>query len=151
MTINFREATADDLHVISDFNCRLAQETEGKALSAKTVQDGVRRGLQQGDEVQYFVAVDGDTIVGQIMLTREWSDWRDGWAVWIQSVYVHADYRGQGVFRQLFEHVKTILQQQPDVIMIRLYVEQDNTTAMRSYDKLGFVDPGYKVMEMPLA
>ena len=150
MTITFREATAEDLQVICDYNCRLAQETEGKTLPANTVLNGVRRGMQQGDEVQYFVAENNGTIVGQIMLTREWSDWRDGWAVWIQSVYVHANYRGQGVFRQLFEHVKQLLQKQPNVIMIRLYVEQDNTAAMSTYDKLGFVDPGYRVMEMPI-
>ena len=150
MTITFREATAEDLQVICDYNCRLAQETEGKTLPANTVLNGVRRGMQQGDEVQYFVAEDNGTIVGQIMLTREWSDWRDGWAVWIQSVYVHANYRGQGVFRQLFEHVKQLLQKQPNVIMIRLYVERDNTAAMSTYDKLGFVDPGYRVMEMPI-
>ena len=150
MAFTFRPATPAESDIITDFNCRLAAETEDKTLPADVVSRGVQRGFQQGAEVQYFVAEDGDTVIGQIMLTREWSDWRDGWAAWIQSVYVHADYRGQGVFRQLFHHVAEQLQQDPDVVLVRLYVEQDNAPAIATYQKLGFTDPGYRVMELPL-
>lgn len=151
MPFNFRPATAAEANIITDFNCRLAQETEDKTLPADVVTSGVARAFQQGDEVQYFVAEDQGKVIGQIMLTREWSDWRDGWAAWIQSVYVHADYRGQGVFRQLFEYVKEQLAQQDDVVLVRLYVEKDNAPAIATYEKLGFTDPGYRVMEMPLS
>lgn len=150
MTLTFRQATADDLDIITDFNIRLAAETEDKTLPADTVRRGVERGLKLAPEIQYFVAEDNSKVVGQIMLTREWSDWRDGWAVWIQSVYVHKDHRGLGIFGKLFEHVRQIVEQQPDVIMIRLYVEQDNKTAIKTYEKLGFENPGYQVMELPL-
>lgn len=151
MPFTFRPATAAEANIIADFNCRLAQETEDKTLPAHVVSNGVERAFRQGNEVQYFVAEDQGKVIGQIMLTREWSDWRDGWAAWIQSVYVDADYRGQGVFRQLFEHVKAQLQQQDDVVLVRLYVEKDNASAIATYEKLGFSDPGYRVMEMPLS
>lgn len=150
MPITFRTATPDDIDVITHFNLRLAAETEDKSLPADTVRRGVERGLKLAPEIQYFVAEVESQVVGQVMLTREWSDWRNGWAVWIQSVYVHKDHRGQGIFGRLFEHVRQIVEQQPDIIMIRLYVEQDNETAIRTYEKLGFENPGYRVMELTL-
>lgn len=148
MTITFRIATPNDIDVITDFNLRLAAETEDKSLPVDTVRRGVERGLKLAPEIQYFVAEVESQVVGQVMLTREWSDWRNGWAIWIQSVYVHKDHRGKGIFGQLFEYVRQIVEQQPDVIMIRLYVEQDNETAIKTYEKLGFENPGYRVMEL---
>lgn len=150
MTITFRIATPNDIDVITDFNLRLAAETEDKSLPVDTVRRGVERGLKLAPEIQYFVAEVESQVVGQVMLTREWSDWRNGWAIWIQSVYVHKDHRGKGIFGQLFEYVRQIVEQQPDVIMIRLYVEQDNETAIKTYEKLGFENPGYRVMELTL-
>ncbi len=148
--ISIRAAVSSDIDVLTDFNCRLAAETEGKHLEFNTVRSGVTRGLSVGDEVRYFVAEADEKIVGQLMLTREWSDWRDGWAVWLQSVYIVADYRGQGVFRRLLDHVKTQLQNEPDVVCLRLYVEEDNDTARSTYTRLGFDDTGYRVMELGL-
>ncbi|MCP4508356.1 MAG: GNAT family N-acetyltransferase [Fuerstiella sp.] len=143
-----RAAGPNDIDVLTDFNCRLAAETEEKQLQPDTVRSGVTRGLSVGDEVRYFVAEADKKIVGQLMLTREWSDWRDGWVVWLQSVYVLADYRGQGVFRQLLDHVKTQIQNEPDVVCLRLYVEEDNDAAKSTYTRLGFDDTGYLVMQL---
>ena len=81
------------------------------------------------------------------MLTREWSDWRDGWLAWLQSVYVRSDYRQQGVFRRLLDTAREHLKGQPDVVGLRLYVEDENTSAMSTYTRLGFKDAGYRVME----
>lgn len=150
MTFSFREATSGDHEIITEFNCRLAVETENKTLLRETVLNGVRRGLNMSAEATYFVAEHENRVIGQLMITREWSDWRDGWMVWIQSVYVAADFRGQGVFRGLFEFVQQRMEQQGDVVMIRLYVEQENATAISTYQRLGFDDPGYRVMELPL-
>lgn len=145
-----RRATAADAPTIAEFNYRLAHETEDKQLDRDLLLNGVTRGLQQEGDVQYFVAESGGEIIGQLMLTREWSDWRNGWAMWLQSVYVHADHRSCGIFRQLLEHAKQQMQADPDVVMLRLYVEKDNTPALATYHKLGFEDPGYRVLEMPM-
>lgn len=161
MTLTFRRATTADAAIIADFNCRLAMETENRTLPLNTVLNGVVRGLQQGDEVQYWLAEstikpDGDAemdhtkIVGQVMLTREWSDWRDGWIIWLQSVYVISQVRRHGVFSALFRHVTEQLQKQPDVVAVRLYVEHHNQRAMQTYARLGFEDAGYMVMEYPV-
>ncbi len=146
----FRSAKASDIDQIAGFNCRLARETENKELNPDLVRRGVLRGLQLSPEVRYFVAETDSRVVGQLMLTREWSDWRDGWMLWLQSVYVDADFRGQGVFRHLLDHSLEIASAAGDVVNVRLYVEHDNTAAMASYQKLGFVSAGYEVMEMPL-
>ena len=145
-----RPATPADIRILADFNCRLAAETEGMTLDPDTVQSGVTRGMDAGDEVQYFVAEADGAVVGQVMLTREWSDWRDGWMAWLQSVYVAAQYRGQGVFRKLLDEVTGQLTAQTDVVCLRLYVEQENEAAIATYGRLGFRHPGYLVMEMPL-
>lgn len=150
--MQIRLATAEDAPVLADFNLCLAKETEGKALDAAKVLSGVRNGLKQGEEVQYLLAVADDPatnqqIAGQLMLTREWSDWRDGWMYWLQSVYVVADFRGQGVFKALLEHAIERLKLRGDVVGLRLYVEIENEVAMNTYHKMQFTDCGYKVME----
>lgn len=151
MQLRMRLADHADAPVIADCNCRLAWETEQLVLPAETVLNGVRRGLQCGAEVQYWVAdwqtADGWQIAGQLMLTREWSDWRDGWLVWLQSVYVIPEARRRGVFRQLLQHVQQQLRQQPEVVGLRLYVEHANTRALQTYQQLGFQDAGYLVLE----
>lgn len=145
-----RRASSSDIAILTDFNCRLAVETEGRTLDAGTVMSGVTRGLGRGDEVRYFIAEIGDSVTGQLMLTREWSDWRDGWIYWLQSVYIASDFRGQGVFRQLLDHVTQLLSSEPDVVCLRLYVEEENQAAIATYTRLGFQRPGYHVMERPL-
>ena len=149
-SMKIRPATSNDADIIADFNCQLALETENKTLDAVTVRNGVARGLAVGDEVTYFVAETDNRIIGQLLLTREWSDWRDGWMYWLGSVYVHADFRGQGVFRQLVDHAKKQLKQRGDVVCLRLYVEHENQPAIETYNRLGFKDTGYRVMEMPV-
>jgi len=148
--VSNRRATSADIDILTEFNCRLATETEGKSLNVEIVRSGVTAGLNVGPEVQYFVAESGGSVIGQLMLTREWSDWRDGWIAWLQSVYVSAEYRGHGVFRGLLEYVRSLLQQRPDVVAMRLYVERENQPAIETYKRLGFADPGYRVMELPL-
>ena len=147
MSIEIRIANKGDAEVLTEFNCRLARETESIELNRATVLSGVQRGLAVTGEVIYFVAEDESDVVGQLMLTREWSDWRDGWLAWLQSVYVRSDYRQQGVFRCLLDAARKHLRGQPDVVGLRLYVEDENTSAMSTYTRLGFKDAGYRVME----
>ncbi len=145
---HFRIADSGDIDTLVQFNCRIALETEGKQLDPATVTQGVRRGMQQGDEVVYYVADAGSGPIGALMLTREWSDWRNGWLAWVQSVYVLPDYRGSGVFRSLLQHVLGELKANADVVGVRLYVEVDNSRALEVYERSGFSDPHYKVLEM---
>jgi GNAT superfamily N-acetyltransferase len=142
-----RTATTDDWKTLTEFNCALARETEDHELDATIVGRGVRRGLDRMPDVQYFVADFEDSVIGQLMVTREWSDWRDGWIWWIQSVYVPADHRNKGVFRQMLQHVTDAAVADPDVVGIRLYVENDNQPAQSVYARSGFVDPNYRVLE----
>lgn len=147
LPITIRTATLDDAQKLMEFNCAIAQETEGKQLDKTLVLSGVRRGLEQAGEVSYLVATQADVQLGCLMLTREWSDWRDGWIAWIQSVYVVPTHRGQGIFRLLLDGATELVQQDPDVVGLRLYVETENTRAQNVYSRTGFTDPSYKVLE----
>lgn len=146
-TNSVRPATSSDAELLADFNCAIARETEDKELDRTKVLRGVQRALDLGPEVRYFVAEDASDPVGCLMITREWSDWRDGWIVWIQSVYVSSSHRGRGVFKSLLNHTTKTVRQEPDVVGLRLYVEVENSRAQEVYLRTGFVDPNYKVLE----
>jgi len=144
-----RDARPDDRAVIVDFNRRLAAETEGKALDLAVLDRGVARALADPALIRYWVAEEGDParVVGQVGITREWSDWRDGWIWWYQSVYVLEGSRGAGVFRALHGHVRDLARSTPEVIGLRLYVEAANDRAQRTYRALGLKPGGYDVYE----
>jgi len=137
MAIAIRTATPLDAAVVADFNRRMAEETEHKQLDPQILLAGVAALLADGDKGVYYLACDGDDIVGQLMITREWSDWRNGWWWWIQSVYVRANWRRKGVFQALYHHVVQAAQAASDVLGLRLYVEKENTGAQATYRKLG--------------
>ena len=142
-----RAATVDDLETIADFNTRLAEETEDTSLDHGTVRQGVRALLSDRTRGAYYVACADGRIIGQIMHTREWSDWRDGDIWWIQSVYVHPEHRRRGVFRSLYVHLKALAESHPAVVGLRLYVEQENRAAQATYVGLGMTRARYRVMQ----
>jgi ribosomal protein S18 acetylase RimI-like enzyme len=144
--IAVREARAADAEVIAEFNIRLARETEDTALEPAVVLSGVRRGIADPARARYFVAEVGGRVAGQLMLTKEWSDWRDGDIWWIQSVYVAAEFRRLGVFRRLFGHVESLAAAE-GVAGLRLYIEEHNEPARRTYESLGMITAHYRVME----
>src|SRR4051794_17466389 len=146
MPLKVRQAAPSDAHQISEFNRLLAWESEGKTLSAAVLEPGVAAVLADANKGYYFLAEEEGRIVGQLGLTFEWSDWRNGWFWWIQSVYVQADFRRQGVFRALFEHVRQ-LGVAEGVIGLRLYVEKQNARAHATYQTLGLEWTSYLVME----
>lgn len=148
--IQIRRASAEDWREIVAMNCELARETEGKELDATTVSAGVRRGLELPDDVRYLLAVQDTAIIGQLMLTREWSDWRNGWIAWLQSVYVHPTARRRGAFRALLNEAVAASRARPDIVALRLYVENTNHVAQETYRRSGFADSGYHVLEMAL-
>lgn len=144
-----RPAAMDDLPVIVEYNRLLALETESKVLDRDVLKAGVSCALADPDRLRYWVAeLDGHSRpVGQAAITREWSDWRRGWIWWFQSVYVAAPFRGRGVFRSLYHHVRAEARSDPDVIGLRLYVEDANEPAHRTYQALGMKPGGYSVYE----
>jgi len=145
--IHIRTATIDDTDRLAAFNVALASETEQKELDASVVSSGVRRALEHPTHCKYFVAeVDGE-VVGQTMVTREWSDWRDGWFWWIQSVYVRPEYRRRGVFRSIHEHIRTEAMHEPSVSGLRLYVHHSNERALKAYEQLNMNVADYHLCE----
>jgi ribosomal protein S18 acetylase RimI-like enzyme len=147
MPLTVRRAGAADAPLLVEFNCRMAEETEDKALDRALITAGVAAGLADEQKAVYFVAEMDGAVVGQMMITREWSDWRNGWFWWIQSVYVRPDARRRGVFRALYEHACAAARRAPDVIGLRLYVEQENYAAQQTYLRLGMTWTGYRVLE----
>src|SRR5262249_28043791 len=129
MPLKVRPATPADVPVIVEFNRLLAEESEGKTLDQPLLAAGVAAGLADTGKALYFVAEDDGRVVGQVMVTFEWSDWRNGWFWWVQSVYVRPEARRRGVFRALFEHVSESARRDPHVIGLRLYVEEENHLA----------------------
>ena len=142
-----RSATLDDVTTITEFNLRLAEETERVSLDRELVTQGVTALIGERSRGNYWVARSGGTIVGQLMHTREWSDWRNGDIWWIQSVYVGKDHRRRGVFTQLHSHLKALATSDPGVVGLRLYVEFDNLAARTTYERLGLNTARYQVME----
>ncbi len=149
MAVIVRDAQLHDLAAIVEFNARLALETEHKTLDREVLTRGVSRALAEPGRLRYWVAADSEAaqVVGQVGSTREWSDWRDGWVWWLQSVYVEASSRGQGVFRALHGHVRNLARSDPNVIGLRLYVETSNHRAQDAYRALGLATGGYDVYE----
>jgi GNAT superfamily N-acetyltransferase len=148
-----RDAHAGDHPAIVEFNARLALETEAKQLELGVLSRGVAHALADPDRLRYWVAElrtespSSHRLVGQAAVTREWSDWRNGWVWWFQSVYVHPDFRRHGVFRALHRQIKGAAQAAGDVIGLRLYVENANESAQRTYRALGFQPGGYHVYD----
>lgn len=145
--IVIRPAHADDLDAIVAFNQSLALETEDLRLDQAIVREGVQAALHDARKAQYFVACSAGEVIGQLMHTWEWSDWRNGHIWWLQSVYVRPQRRRQGVMRRLIEHVRRLADADPEVVGIRLYVEQHNAAAQCVYARLGLSLTGYLVME----
>ena len=146
MDILIRNAEATDWAAIAEFNRALAAETEDKTLDWDTLSRGVRRVLADASKGRYFVAETAGRIIGTTMITYEWSDWRDGWIWWIQSVYVHPEFRGHGAFSRLYRHVAQLAESE-DVRSTRLYVLTSNERARHTYLKLGMHESGYTVLE----
>jgi ribosomal protein S18 acetylase RimI-like enzyme len=151
MTVTIRAATSEDVPVIAEYNRRLARETEHIELDPATVTVGVAAAITDAlVKGPYFLAVDGAEIVGQMQVTFEWSDWRNGWFWWVQSVYVRSDYRGRGVFRMLYGHVCQQARNSQDVVGIRLYVERENRSAQETYRRMGMYEIPFNLMQQLL-
>jgi len=142
-----RPANISDAPFIADCNIRMALETEQRQLEPETVAAGVMSALKDSSKGIYFIAQADGKPVGQMFITYEWSDWRNGNFWWIQSVYIIETFRGQGVFRTLFEHVNALASARADACGLRLYVEAGNTHAKQVYSRLGMRKTDYELFE----
>jgi len=145
--MRIRKASLADARVIAEFNRRIAEETERLRLDPARVRRGVRALLKEPAKGTYFVAELDGVIAGQLLITQEWSDWRNGNFWWVQSVYVAREFRRRGVFRALFRHVFRLAKSRRDVCGLRLYMDAHNHRARRTYERLGLKHTDYQVFE----
>ncbi|HMM11905.1 MAG TPA: GNAT family N-acetyltransferase [Bacteroidales bacterium] len=142
-----RESTRSDIPVLHTFQLAMAQETEGLILDSDTLKRGITAVFDHPEKGKYYVAEIDKNVVGSLMITYEWSDWRCRTIYWIQSVYVLPDYRRRGVYRALYGHVRNLAETNEDIGGIRLYVDSQNHTAQQTYSRLGMNGDHYKVFE----
>lgn len=144
--ISIRKATPDDATVIIDFQQKMAWETEHMNLVPEVISKGVKAVFEDPARGQYWVAVSDDQIVASLLITYEWSDWRNCNVWWFQSVYVLAGFRRTGIFRSMYEHISNEAGNE-GVAGLRLYVEQNNFSAQKTYESLGMQSLHYKMYE----
>ena len=151
--LSIREATRSDLDLLVDFNMAMALETENRHLDRERLWAGTKSVLESKSQGVYVVGEvpsesQSGQVVAQLLITYEWSDWRNANFWWIQSAYVHPDWRSLGVFRSLYQHVIQEARSRSDVCGVRLYVEQGNAPALAVYDKLGLERTPYRILEV---
>ena len=142
-----RRAILSDCKALAEFNSSMAKETENIDLIPAVIRSGVEAMIKNPQMGFYLVVEDAGEIQASLMITTEWSDWRNGLFWWIQSVYVNAQYRRQGLYRKLYESVKSLAEAEKRVCGFRLYVEHDNRIAQKTYRSLGMEETGYKMYE----
>jgi GNAT superfamily N-acetyltransferase len=146
--IRVRRASLADLETVVAFNAAMAQETEGKNLEQTRLRAGVEAVLQrEGLGFNLMAEIDRE-VVGQLLITTEWSDWRNSYFWWVQSVYVAPDHRHRGVYRALHNHVRTEALSRRNVCGVRLYVDRDNHIAQQVYRNLGMSHSHYDLYEV---
>jgi ribosomal protein S18 acetylase RimI-like enzyme len=149
--LNVRRARPEDAATIASFSAAMALETEGRRLDLGRLYDGTIALLESPDRGFFMVAemeqADDRQLLGQLMITYEWSDWRNGAFWWIQSVYVDPVWRRRSVFRRMHETVMATAKTSPNVCGVRLYVEENNSAAQAVYRKVGLTLSSYAIFE----
>ena len=144
--ITIRKALQSDAPSIIDFQLRMALETENLKLIPQIVTEGVNAIFKDPSRGQYHVAMAGDRVIASLLITYEWSDWRNRNVWWFQSVFVIPEYRRQGIFRKMYEFIRDQAEKQ-DVAGLRLYVETGNIRARKTYEALGMSSEHYSFYE----
>ncbi len=148
--ITVRLGTPGDVDALVASQQAMARETEGKTLDPAQLSKGVTAVFNSPDKGFYLVAQTSDEIVGTILITYEWSDWRNATFWWVQSVYVDPSWRRRGVYRAMHEYVRETASARKDVCGLRLYVDRDNHVAQQTYADLGMVNSHYDMYEMDI-
>jgi GNAT superfamily N-acetyltransferase len=145
--VQIRSAEPRDIETIAELNLAMARETENQRLKPAVLTQGIRTVFDNPIHGFYVVAECEDQVVGCLLITFEWSDWRNGLFWWIQSLYVRPAFRRCGVFRGLYDFVKTEALRRPEVCGLRLYVEQSNHVAQKAYRQMGMKCSTYQLYE----
>lgn len=145
--ITIRLADPADAEFLVRGNATMALETEHLSLDLDRLRDGVHALFEDTSRGVYYIAEAKGRRVGQMMITYEWSDWRNGMFWWIQSVWVEPEFRGQGIFKALYAHVEKLARADAGVCGLRLYVEQDNERAQGTYVRCGMTRTAYQMFE----
>ena len=144
---HIRKAFFSDAQIIAAFNAAMALESEGRRLEPGILLPGVTAVIENEKNGFYLLAELEGEVVGQLLITYEWSDWRNGMFWWIQSVYVKPEERGRGVFGRLYRHAEKEAQKS-GACGLRLYVEKDNAGAQKIYSNLGMSETAYRLYEV---
>jgi GNAT superfamily N-acetyltransferase len=147
--IRVRPAGLSDLETLVHFSAAMARETEGRTLDEARLRDGTRAVFDSPTRGVYMVAeaASAAATVGQLLITYEWSDWRNATFWWIQSVYVRPDWRRRGVYRAMHAHVLELAHADAGVCGVRLYVERHNAVAQTAYAHVGLMEADYTMFE----
>ena len=145
--VRYRDAVPADASAIIDFQLAMALETEDLQLDREILTRGVAAVFADSSLGRYFVAEAAGRVVGSLMITFEWSDWRNGNVWWIQSVYVIPDFRRRGIYAGLYKHIRALVEPRSDIRGIRLYVDNRNKGAQEVYARLGMEGEHYRVFE----
>lgn len=146
-SMHIREANSHDIPTLIDFQLKLALETENLQLEISTLSLGIHKLFKDPSRGKYYVTEAEGEVIGCLSLTYEWSDWRCGTVLWIQSVYVSEAWRGKGVYKGMYNHIRSIVESDADLTGIRLYVDNTNTSAKKVYKGLGMNGDHYSVFE----
>jgi GNAT superfamily N-acetyltransferase len=144
--INIRKATPEDAEIIIDFQQKMAWETEQMTLVPEIIKKGVKAVFEDSGRGQYWVAEDNGNVVASLLITYEWSDWRNCNVWWFQSVYVLPESRRTGIFRSMYLHIRNEAEKH-GIAGLRLYVETNNLRAQNTYEVLGMKSLHYKMYE----
>lgn len=145
--VRIRLAQEEDKKTIAHFQEAMAQETENLILDKKLLISGVTAVFRDPAKGKYLVAEEETKIVGCLLLTPEWSDWRNKWVLWLQSVYVLPEFRRKKIFSLMYEFAKQIAERDPEIAGIRLYVDVSNERAANVYKAMGMNGDHYRVFE----
>jgi GNAT superfamily N-acetyltransferase len=142
-----RTATINDVESIVGFQLKMAGETEGIELDRPTVEQGVAAVINDIKKGRYYVTEMDNKVVASLLTTYEWSDWRNGTVLWIQSVFVLKEYRRKGIYRNMYAHIKKLVSEDNNLKGIRLYADKANNTAHKTYKQLGMSPDHYITFE----
>jgi ribosomal protein S18 acetylase RimI-like enzyme len=148
--MNIRRAEIKDRETIVAFNKEMGFETESVELDSDVLARGVEELLNDTNKGFYILAEVNGKVVGQLMITYEWSDWRNANFWWIQSVYILPEYRQQGVYKSLYKYIYEIAAADKNVCGLRLYVDRKNERAKKAYENLGMVQSHYDMFEVEI-
>lgn len=145
--IEIREANLGDCETIMEFQIAMARETEGIDLDKDTVIKGVKAVFEDKNKGRYYITLSEKKVISCLLTTYEWSDWRNGKIIWIQSLFVSKEYRNQGIFKNMYDFLKGIVEDSEIYKGIRLYVDVSNEKAQKVYQSLGMIGDHYQVYE----